>query len=85
MWLNRAIVHHSCMYAGVYWSIHACCSWVDIWGKVGGGGRVKHYLIINFISILMQFLTFLKTNSRVESMFASIKTKLNHSFGYIVM
>ena len=41
-------------------------------GKVGGG--VKMYLIINFMSILMQFLTFLKTNSRAEAMFASIQT-----------
>ena len=42
----------------VWWSIHA----------------FKMSLIINFMSILMQFLTFLKTNSRAEAMFASIQT-----------
>ena len=68
MWLNRAIVHHSCMYAGVYmpgWIFGVRC---------GGGGGGKHSLIINFMSILMQFLTFLKTNSRAEAMLASIQT-----------
>ena len=67
---NRAPFVHVC------WSIHACCSWVDIWGKVWGvgGGGVNIYLIINFMSILMQFLTFFKTNSRAEAMFASIQT-----------
>ena len=53
------------------------------WGGGGGGG--KNYLIINFMYILMQFLIFLKTNSRAEAMFASIQTYLNHTFGYIVM
>ena len=35
---------------------------------------VQISLIINFMSILMQFLTFFKTNSRAEAMFASIQT-----------
>ena len=39
-----------------------------------GGYLVQISLIINFMSIFMQFLTFLKTNSRAEAMFASIKT-----------
>ena len=39
----------------------------------GGGGNI-YLIIINFMSILMQFLTFLKTNSRAEVMFASIQT-----------
>ena len=64
---NHAPFVHVC------WSIHACFSWVDIWGKVWGGGG-KHSLIINFMSILMQFLTFVKTNSRAEAMLASIQT-----------
>ena len=63
---NRARFVHVC------WSMHACCSWVDIWGEVEGGGKI--YLLINFISILMQFLTYLITNSRAEAMFASIQT-----------
>ena len=40
--------------------VHVCCSWVDIWGKVGGGGGVKNSLIINFMSILMQLRIDLK-------------------------
>ena len=40
--------------------------------RCGEGG--KHSLIINFMSILLQFLTFLKTNSRAEAMLASIQT-----------
>ena len=69
MWLNRAIVHHSSMYAGVYMPVFP----VWIFGvRCGEGG--KHSLIINFMSILLQFLTFLKTNSRAEAMLASIQT-----------
>ena len=43
-------------------------------GVGGGGGRVNISLNINFMSIFMQFLTFLKTNSKAEAMFASIQT-----------
>ena len=45
-----------------------------IFGVRWGGGGFQIYLIINFMSILMQFLTFLKTNSWAEAMFASIQT-----------
>ena len=41
----------------------------------GGGGGVKTNLIINFMSILMQFLTFLKTNLRAKQ--CSHRFKLN--------
>ena len=44
------------------------------WILGGGGGGVNISLIINFMSNLMQFLTFLKSNSRAEAMFASIQT-----------
>ena len=72
MWLNRAIVHHSCMYAGVYMPVLP--GWIFGVRCVYGGGGGKHSLIINFMSILMLFLTFLKTNSRAEAMLASIQT-----------
>ena len=45
-----------------------------IFGVRCGGGGGKHSLIINFMSTLMQFLTFLKTNSSAEAMLASIQT-----------
>ena len=49
--------------------------WIIImWGDMGGGGGVQISFIINFIYILMQFLTILKTNSWAEAMFASIQT-----------
>ena len=38
------------------------------------GEGVLISLIINFMYMLMQFLTFFKTNSRAEAMFASIQT-----------
>ena len=62
-------MHHSCMHARVYMPVVP--GW--IFGLRWGGG-VKICLIINFMSMLMQFLTFLKTNSRAEAMFASIQT-----------
>ena len=71
MWLNRG---NRAPFVYVCWSIHACCSWADIRGEVGGGGGGSIFLIINFMSILMQFLTLLKTNSRAEAMLASIQT-----------
>ena len=38
-------------------------------------------LIVNFMSILMQFLTILKTNSWADAIFASIYNTLpNHTF-----
>ena len=32
MWLNRG---NRAPFVHVCWSMHACCSWVDIWGGVG--------------------------------------------------
>ena len=64
------------LYLALFWHAGIYMSVVPGWifGVTWGEGGMKISLIINFMSISMQFLTILKTNSWAEAMFASIQT-----------